>query len=805
MNRLLCGVGLFFAIVETLPAAPVPAAQNDPTKDREGNPLPKGALARLGSLCYRGPTTTGLTFSADGKRLYALRYERSASTVLRKNLDLDAKPMSVPRDGKMLIWDTENGRLLTTRSFEPAVDDNSMTSSCVAGNRIITITRERPTVRRNEESTVKVMVAAVEDGREITHFDFPGSSRLLFSQEYEFEETGLGSATSMVTVSPNGKNMALITSRDNSVMVFDLNSGKLLHSHKIETFPSSAVYITPDSKTLFVCEESKPLVRYDLVSGKALPAIAETEVLMRSIVVSEDGKRAITRGYSEINDGAQRPINRKKNDDFLVVRDAETGKSSGRLAIGGAVHAFQFAGPDAALVTYTITGTGIGGSHSYVSRWNLATLKREWEKPIQSGIVASPLKVSPDGKLFTLAGSHAIVLCSTQTGQPINPIAAHMGSVQWIGFSSDGKTVTTAGGGDLLVWATNGERKRLIEMAELGQNWNRIPMGLSGNHLAWLASSEDGKATELIGWDHDKSQVAWRMPLPGKQPANIFSHDGKRVVVLNWEEKWEDWQASVYDGPTGKMIDDWTVPYLAPKTTQLDNPIGQLNPNGVNGVGGGQAWPPGGIPAGGKGGAGGAKGQPKGLPKGGGGPGGGFPGFPDEMPVRLAEQRIKSGPSWIHPIALSGDGNTIFVAGSRIIGLDAIRGKKMTRLDSGLIASIAASRQGPLAASTDGSLLAVGDQRSLRIYNVKTEKLAREFAGTFQYAQMKFSPASESLVVWSNSGTAVLLYRLDSDQAPRTFDGGLSVPTCAAFNASGTNLAVGYLDGTSLIWDLTAK
>jgi WD40 repeat protein len=810
MTRMLCGIGLFFAILETLPAAPVPIVPNDPTKDREGNPLPKGATARLGSLSYRGPTTAGVTFSADGKRLLVVEHDR----ITRFDPEEDETQTSNPRHGRLHIWDTDTGRFLGTRSFEPDVSQKSIVSTCVVGERIITIVHDRVVLRKNDENTVKVVVAKVADGKEITHFDFAGGPGRSI-RDYAFGETVFAGTFPMVEVSLSGKYMAIVKARDNTVGVYDLNSGKLLHTHQIETPLFAGVYISPDSKALFVFQDNKPLVRYELSGGKPLPAFAETEANIHGLAISPDGKKAVTWGYEEVRDPDQPRLRSRKSEDFLVVRDAANGQAVGRLPISGSIHAFQFVAEDAVLVSYSSTGSA--SDRAYISRWNITTFKKEWEKSIPRGVGLSQLKVSPDKKLFSLVGNQTVSLFDSLSGKPANPITTHTGPVQWIGFSSDGKTVTTAGGEELFVWSLIGERKQTIEIPEIERGRGRIPPGGSGDHLIWSTFSVDGKTTDLVAWDHDKSQIAWRLSMPGKKPANLLSHDGKRVIVIDWEEKWEDWQANVYDGPTGKMIDDWTVPYLPPKTLRADNTFGQLGPDRVNVNGAG----PGGIggvmgkngPGGRAGGqAGGRNGPlPKGAAKGGGpGGGGGFPGVPDDFQMNLDERRMtdpraKTGPSWCQPITLAGDGNMIFVAGNKVLGIDPIRGKKLVRIDSTSIDSISALRQGPLAASADGSRLAIGDQRALRIYNVKTEKLVSEFIGSFQRAEMKFSPAGDRLAVWSNSGTVVSLYDLSSKAGPLSLDGNLSMPTCTAFNPSGTCLAVGYQDGTSLIWDIAAK
>ena len=152
MTRLLSCAALLLAIVEILPAAPVPATPTDPTKDREGNPLPKGAKARLGSLTYRGPTTSGLTFSKDGKRLYATERDR----VVRWDPDSGEKKPD-PRNNRLLVWEADSGKLLVARPFDPAIPANSYASSCVAGDRIITLIYDIDLTNRkmNEESTGK--------------------------------------------------------------------------------------------------------------------------------------------------------------------------------------------------------------------------------------------------------------------------------------------------------------------------------------------------------------------------------------------------------------------------------------------------------------------------------------------------------------------------------------------------------------------------------------------------------------------------------------------------------------------------
>jgi WD40 repeat protein len=166
--------------------------------------------------------------------------------------------------------------------------------------------------------------------------------------------------------------------------------------------------------------------------------------------------------------------------------------------------------------------------------------------------------------------------------------------------------------------------------------------------------------------------------------------------------------------------------------------------------------------------------------------------------------RERTGPDWCHPIALSGDGSTVFVAGSKLVALDATTGRKKERIDSGTLDAALAS-EGSLAASSEGALLAVADSSSLRVVDLKSGKHLMTREGYFLHRQMKFSPDGKRLAVWSPSQQQFTLYDMQSAAKPLVLDGGLSPPTCCAFNSAGTSLAVGYEDGTSLVWDLTAK
>src|SRR5437016_1936395 len=95
MLRLCFTLLLPFALIAFVPAAaaPVPKPPADTTKDRDGNPLPNGATARLGSRPFHGTGLRGVAFSTDGKQLMAFADEEHVS-----------------------VWDADTGKTLFQRS-----------------------------------------------------------------------------------------------------------------------------------------------------------------------------------------------------------------------------------------------------------------------------------------------------------------------------------------------------------------------------------------------------------------------------------------------------------------------------------------------------------------------------------------------------------------------------------------------------------------------------------------------------------------------------------------------------------------
>jgi WD40 repeat protein len=162
------------------------------------------------------------------------------------------------------------------------------------------------------------------------------------------------------------------------------------------------------------------------------------------------------------------------------------------------------------------------------------------------------LSASPDGKRVALLNSqHVVHVFDAATGKPAAEVAAHGGPVAWVGWAPDGRTVHTADATAVMSWTLKGERTATAAPRELRDG--RLPPFVSGNPLVWSVPDEEGKKWELVGWDAERRDFAWRMPVGEKSPDRLFTHDGKQVVGVSWDGGAKRWAATVYDGPAGKV------------------------------------------------------------------------------------------------------------------------------------------------------------------------------------------------------------------------------------------------------------
>lgn len=513
MGRRVSGVVLFLLATNLAPAAPVPTVPADP--------LPRGATARLGSLLYTGPNAHGLTFSADGKRLLA----RSDNN-------------------ELLVWDSDTGKLLSTKAVTPPGLDRFLAAR---GYVQTVVTRERWVWLAQDSSRGQLdseVVVCGLDGRVLNRFALQGQRGLALLGSYR---DGFAS----IAVSADGCHLArFIGTEDRTAAIYDLNTGAILRSIKLGETTRASVSISREGKTVFVRPQGQQVRRYELPSGKELPLLEGTDDEVMQAEASPDGKWVVTGKYR-----TSKTVNGKRVEEdvtHLEVWDGQTGKRVGRLEVGGINNRFAFVGPGA-VVVQSDKPRPLGAT---LSRWNLATLRREWDTPYSG----SHFTIAPDGKRLATSRLGPLYLYDCENGKPLHTHRGHTGSVDWISFSGDGKTVHTAGGTEIITWGSNGELKQRVAVPELrtsGLVWLR---GV-GDHLVLRNISDDECRTPMVvGWDREKNAFGWSFfPNDWGQQA-VATPDGKHVLCIVADSIKPVVRVAVYDGPAGTKVRQWSYP-----------------------------------------------------------------------------------------------------------------------------------------------------------------------------------------------------------------------------------------------------
>jgi RNA polymerase sigma factor (sigma-70 family) len=515
------------------PAAPDPAVAEgkDPStrRDLHGDPLPDGAVHRLGTVRFRQTFVAGVTCSTDGKLMASTQFIRLGTD---------------PKWTYAAVWDAEGRELRRLPLVKTLVFSPDNTHAAV--QEIV------PKGREFELGQVKVVNVRTGEERLALHkanrepFAFtPDGSRLTVWNEDKRLRT-YDAATGKVTrmTEPLGAVQALAYAPDGKrlyifeggrfVRVFDGETDKELigtvlgegekqlswDSGAQRTGPVLAVggrYLAGSGSQVWVWDlaEGKEIARLPLTRTQegVLPAFA--------VAVAPDGK---TLAWADSWGG-------------VTLADLATGKTrSLRPPMRWEMLGLAFT-PDGKTLA-------AGGVHDdTLHLWDVASGEEKGDPAAHHGPVFA-VAVSPDGKTIATAGRDATIrLWDRRTGAHLRTLTGHQGDVGGVRFTPDGKRLLSVGSdGTARLWDT----ATGLEIAELRQNEPGVPFGF----LSSVGLSPDGRraaavfmvpagererkrAYELRVWDTATGKVLARADL-GKHmfaPTAAFSPDGKTAAL----------------------------------------------------------------------------------------------------------------------------------------------------------------------------------------------------------------------------------------------------------------------------------
>ncbi len=484
---------------DALVAQPAPPAKSQ--ADAQGDPLPPGALARLGTLRWRhADTVISVAFLPDGKAVLTgsqdrtLRlWDRATGKELHRFVVPAGQAMKAMRqplllgmpgsnqivaalspDGQTLaavvanneiqLWDTDTGKEIRrfagppngTGSLQFAPDDKTLAV-------------------RSGDRTIHLFDAATgNEIRQIKGKQAQGGARVVVAGQFFGDTPGLA-------FSPDGKTIASAENEadqqkiTNFVRLSEVETGKEIRRIDAPPNGASAVAFSPDGKLLAFAVAAMVHL-HDATDGSEIRQI-NAPAGAATLLFTPDSKTLVGKGRDQV----------------IRLWDAGTGNEAQQFGDTAAAPVPAAAilrfggGTDTRNLAISADGKTIAtGSGNSVRMWDAATGK---ELPLAGGHggPVSAVGVSRDGKTVVSRGSDRFIRCWNLADASEISRFREPPNTQTVVFSPDGRIIACAGGGGVI---------RLYETAT-GKPMTQLKGHPNGT--ATLAYSPDGKTLASVG------------------------------------------------------------------------------------------------------------------------------------------------------------------------------------------------------------------------------------------------------------------------------------------------------------------
>jgi RNA polymerase sigma factor (sigma-70 family) len=492
-----------------------------PAVDALGEPLPAGAIARLGTARLRhGGELYALAFTADGTGLVSGGFQWAnqvwdVATGRHRSIITSDRVVSsavgISRDGSRLagvtdarvcvVWDTATGKEVRRLPLDMDV----MRAIAVAPDGRIAARIQNSMVVHRPDGTAVRIGAAGQPAAVVFSAD---GSRLAVAEldgTVTVANTGTGDVTHRLRVEPNATAIAfshdedaLLVGTNQSVHVFDLRTGT--RARRVNP-GATALAITPDGDLLATADYDGEVRLWNWRAGTVVRQFAADKGT-RALAFSPDGTTLATGGARQA----------------VRLFDTATGRERRPAA-----------GPTASVLNIALSADGrrlMTSAGDGLQIWDPASGRSVGPR----AAVQDPMHVavSPDGTRVVRALDNRVRVWDSGTGREVSDWSVRPGPVYGFGYTPDGRSVIAAHDYEMRVYdPVTGETRSVLARENAGPR--SLAVGGAPN-LGLAVGYHDGSAAI---WDLASARVR-RMSRPGpadRGSAYGVAYDADRGVL----------------------------------------------------------------------------------------------------------------------------------------------------------------------------------------------------------------------------------------------------------------------------------